>query len=191
MSKKKAKKRPGKVARKTASKHAQYVRFINEYLANGCNGGAAYKKLHPRITDRSADVLGSKLLANIDVSKLLAERQAELAKKYALTADDAIRSLSQAIHFDPRKLYNADGTLKSITGLDDDTAMALAGVDVVEMHVEGEDIPMYTKKIKWLDKNTAREQAMKHLGLFEKDNDQFANAVARIFKIPAKKHGSG
>ncbi len=115
------------------------------------------------------------MLKNVKVATLLRQRQAELAQKYELTTDSVIRSLSQAVHFDPRKLYNADGTLKSVVELDDDTAAALSGFEVVEEKGSGDDrgkVVGYTKKIKWLDKNTAREQAMKHLGLYMEDNRQ-------------------
>ncbi len=103
-----------------------------------------------------------------------------------------LRNLAQTLFFDPRNLFNDDGSLKSARDLDDETAQALASLEVVEMiNGKGKNTaPVYTKKLKWLDKNAARDQAMKYLGLFEKDNEQATNAVARIFIIPAKdKHG--
>lgn len=99
----------------------------------------------------------------------MAARQAEALEKFRLTADHFYRSLAQTLHFDPRKLYREDGTLKDITELDDDTAAALAGVDVSEEFGPSEDgrkLIGYTKKLKWLDKNTARDQLGKALRLY-------------------------
>lgn len=115
------------------------------------------------------------MLKNVKVATLLQQRQAELALKYELTTESVIKSLAQAVHFDPRKLYDAGGNLKSVQDLDDDTAMALAGFEVTEEKGSGDDrgkVIGYTKKVKWLDKNQAREQAMKHLGLYKADNLQ-------------------
>lgn len=115
------------------------------------------------------------MLKNVKVLTLLQQRQAELAQKYELTTEAVIKSLAQAVHFDPRKMFNIDGTLKAVHELDDDTAAALAGFEVTEEKGSGDDrgkVVGYTKKVKWLDKNTAREQAMKHLGLYLEDNKQ-------------------
>jgi hypothetical protein len=74
--------------------------------------------------------------------------------------------------FDPASLYNKDGTLKDITELDEDTRMALASIDFEQ--VGGKDSPVDVRKVKWASRHQAREQAMKHLGMFEVDNKQKA-----------------
>lgn len=107
----------------------------------------------------------------------MASRQAETLEKFRLTADHFYRSLAQALQFDPRKLYREDGSLKDITELDDDTAAALAGFEVAEeFQGRGDDRESvgYTKKVKWLDKNTARDQLGKALRLYA---DQPATTV--------------
>jgi len=154
------------------SAKARRDRFIQAYIANGGNGTQA--AITAGFSPKAADTRACQLMQDVRVTSALAKRQAELQAKYALTADDVIKSLAQTMYFDPRKLYREDGSLKSVNELDDDTAMALAQIEVVEMAGEAgaKHVPIYTKKVKWLDKNTAREQAMKHLGLFEQDNAQ-------------------
>ena len=46
--------------------------FLDEWLRNGLNASAAYKTLHPNVSDASARVLGSKKLAKINISAILA-----------------------------------------------------------------------------------------------------------------------
>lgn len=46
--------------------------FLSEWLKNGLNASAAYKTLHPKVSDASARVLGSKKLAKINISAILA-----------------------------------------------------------------------------------------------------------------------
>ena len=147
--------------------------FVEAYLANGGNATDAARTAG--FSARSAGQQGSALLKDPKVQELLKGRQEKLAAKFELTTEAVLRNLAQAIYFDPRKLYDEAGNLKPITDLDDDTAMALAGFEVTEEKGSGEDrgkVVGYTKKVKWLDKNTAREQAMKHLGQYKDDNAQ-------------------
>lgn len=140
-------------------------------------------------SERSAYSTGGRLLKRAEVSHRIEQRQAELRQKHELTTESVLASLRQAIQFDPRKLYNPDGSLKRVIDLDDDTAMALAGVEAVEsasasVGPDGEVayVPISTKKLKWLDKNAARDQANKILGHYKKDNEQPNAAVADAMK---------
>ena len=148
------------------------------------------------------------LLQNPIVIARIKELQADAAKNVGLTVEKVLRNLVDAIDFDPRKLYHEDGRLKAVHELDADTASVLAGIEVVEMaggaKIGGdagiEHVPMYTKKLKWLDKNTARDQAMKHFGLYKRDNeqrkpdekpfdqDEAARVIAFMLASAAKKH---
>jgi len=147
--------------------------FVEAYIANGGNATEAAKTAG--YSAKTAGQQGHMLLKDVEVSRALADRQQKLAAKFEITTEAVLRNLAQAIHFDPRKLVNEDGSAKAIQELDDDTAMALSGFEVTEEFIgRGEDRELsgYTKKFKWLDKNTARDQAMKHLGMFREDNDQ-------------------
>lgn len=147
--------------------------FAEAYMTNG--GNATQAAISAGFSAKTAGVTGHKLLKHAEISAMLKQRQTALAQKYELTTENVIRSLAQAVHFDPRKLYNEDGTMKAIHELDEDTAMALSGFEVVEEKGSGDErgkVVGFTKKVKWLDKNAAREQAMKHLGLYLEDNKQ-------------------
>lgn len=85
-----------------------------------------------------------------------------------------IQELSRLAFVDIRNLFNDDYTLKSVDQLDDDTAAALAGVELVSTTKGTGDYaePEWTKKIKTWDKRAALTELMKYLGMFEKDNQQ-------------------
>lgn len=155
-----------------AAEHRRIL-FIEAYLANGGNATNAAKAAG--FSAKSAHQQGCDLLKHPKVIHRLEQRKQEIAQKYALTTENVLKSLSQAIFFDPRKLYDENGNLKAIDTLDDDTAQALSGFEVTEERGDPENrslVTGYTKKVKWLDKNSAREQAMKHLGMYERDNKQ-------------------
>ena len=54
------------------------------------------------------------------------------------TVENIVRELLRIALFDPRKMFDAEGRLIPITELDDDTAAAIAGLDV-ERHTEFHD----------------------------------------------------
>lgn len=147
--------------------------FIEAYLTNG--GNASQAAIAAGYSPHTAGVTGSRLLKHAEVSAQLEQRRQALLSKLELNTESVLRSLAQALHFDPRKMFREDGSLKPVHELDDDTAMALAGFEVTEDFSgrgEKRELTGYTKKVKWLDKNAARDQAMKHLGMFREDNNQ-------------------
>lgn len=147
--------------------------FAEAYLANGGNGTQAAIQIG--LSERSAHAQACRLLKHPEVQALVAAGQQRLADRYELTTDSVARSLAQALFFDPRKLYDEQGRLKDVHELDEDTAMALAGFEVTEekQTIDGKrEVVGFTKKVKWLDKNAARDQAMKYRGMYQKDNAQ-------------------
>lgn len=151
------------------SEEQRALLFIEAYIANGNNGTKA--AIAAGFSPNGADVQACRMLVKPRIAAAIAARQAELAAKFRLTTDDVLNELRRIVHVDPRKFFNADGSLKKITDMDDDCAAALASVETDEISVDGAAIGV-TRKVKFWDKNSAIEKAMKHLGLFEKDNKQ-------------------
>lgn len=116
--------------------------------------------------------------------------------KHRLNTDDYYRSLAQTLHFDPRKLLDAGGAVKPLHELDDDTAMALAALEVSEItgpDGEGGRVAVgVVKKVRWLDKNAARDQLGKALRLYGEQqtvnvNFDFASAMRAARERAASK----
>lgn len=154
--------------------------FLETYLSNG--GNITKAALAAGFSAKSAAAQGSRLLKSAKIQQELDSRTSELANKLELNTFNVLRSLAQSVFFDPRKLYREDGNLKAVTELDDDTAQGLAGFEVLEeFSGRGESRALigHTKKVKWLDKNAARDQAAKILGLYKKDNEQPGAGLAQ------------
>lgn len=106
------------------------------------------------------------------------KRRTNIAVKTELSTDEIMADMARALRFDPRKLYDEKGQLKPIHELDNDTALCLTGIEtVVVKGTEGSETPMFVKKLKWESKATARDQALKVFGMYEKDNQQKAGAL--------------
>lgn len=157
--------RPG--TRKDAVSLRKFV-FVETYIANGGNATEAAKEAG--YSPKTAASQGQRLLKDADISARISGRAKEIAEKYRMTTELVARSIIQELTFDPAKLYNDDGTLKKVTELDEDTRMALTSLEV-EM-AGTSDMPILVRKIKWATRGQAREQLMKHLGMFERDNQQ-------------------
>lgn len=176
----KGKKKAAPKAKKTAkkampkpgtSKQAAELRrkhFAEAYIANGGNATEAAKIAG--YSEKTAHVKGAQLLKEVKVQEAISSRAEATAKNYEITTDVVIKSISQELHFDPAKLYTEDGKLKQITELDEDTRMALTAIEFEQFG--SPEAPVFVRKLKWASKNNAREQAMKHLGMFERDNKQ-------------------
>ena len=141
-------------------------RFCLAYIETG-NASEAYriaydaKGMKPESINRKAKEL-------LDNGKITARLRA-MAEKAGLTVERTLREVARIAYSDPRRLFREDGSLIPVCELDDDTAAAVASIEVAEM---GAEVVERTRKIKFLDKNSALDKAMKHLGLFKADNDQ-------------------
>lgn len=143
--------------------------FVEAYITNGRNATEAAKTAG--YSEKTAYSMGGQLLKHLETQRLLKDRQESLSAKYELTTENVIAELAKIVHADLRKVIGADGQVIPIKDWPDDMAAAIAAIEVAEIGQDGQAIGQ-TKKIKLWDKNSAIEKAMKHLGLFEKDNDQ-------------------
>ncbi len=173
-----------KLRRPRADLKERDERFAALYVSNGGNAKAASREIFKGIlTVAQAEAQSSAYLRRSYVQHLLTEHQhrvaAELEARYALTREHVLEALSNLVFADPRQLFNADGTLKHVVELDDRTAKMVSSFEVEELYEQQGTGRARSKvnigrvtKVKMWDKNSAVDKAMRHLGLFEKDNQQ-------------------
>lgn len=141
--------------------------FASEYVIDY---NATQAAIRAGYSERSAYSQAHELLKKHEIQEAIRELEAASSMRTAVTKDMVIRELARVAFVDPRKLFEDNGTPKDITMLDDDTAAALASVDIFEeFDYNGEgnrELIGYTKKYKWADKLRALEMLGKHLGMF-------------------------
>jgi phage terminase small subunit len=155
--------------------------FAEAYLANGGVGKAA--AIAAGYAESNASAQAVKMLNRPSVKLMIRERQDALAKTHRLTTDSVIAELSKIVHADPRRAFDDNGALLQVKDWPDDLAGAIASVEVEELFTgAGKDRTWigYTKKVKFWDKNSAIDKAMKHLGLFAEDNKQRLGALSDL-----------
>ena len=182
-----------------AQEDAQHRRklFVEAYLTNHGNGSQA--AVAAGFSEKTAAAAASRLLKHVDVLTQLQQRRKVVIEKMELTTERTLREIARLAYVDPRKFFHADGTPKHIQELDDDTAAALAGIEVTEEWAGTGHSRVQTgvtKKYKLADKNAALEKAMKHLGEYEADNRQrnpiqemSEDALSRFIERKAKEAG--
>jgi len=134
---------------------------------------------------KTADQQASRLLKNVKVRQAVDSHNAEIIEKVkaetGITLERTLREIARIGYFDPRRMFSQDGVPLAITELDDDTAAAVAGLEVLEEFAgSGQDrVKIGTvKKWKLSEKKGALDMLMKHLGGYKADNAQAGEAAA-------------
>lgn len=165
---------------------AKQEAFCIAYLECG-NASKAYRQVYSikNMSDASIHVAASRLLANAKITLRLQELRQPAIEAAQVTVEKVLQEAARLAFADVRKLYRPDGTLIPIHELDDDIAAAITGVDVVE---SGDKV--LTKKYKLADKNAAIERLFKHLGMYERDNQQQVDPLAAVLQAIASRSNS-
>lgn len=149
-------------------------KFVDEYLVDL---NATQAAIRAGYTTNRADSIGYDNLRKPEIQSAIKKRQTELSKKTEITQERVLEEYAKIAFLNPKEFYKEDGSLKDIPELDDDVAAALVGMDVTQKYFKDEDATEHTSKIKMADKLRALEALSKHLGLFEKDNEQKKSKV--------------
>lgn len=132
------------------------VEYQKDFNATQAAIRAGYSK-------RTADRIGPELLGKTCIAEAIKEATEKRLKKIEISAERVLQEIARCSLFDVRKLFNEDGSLKPPHEWDDDTAAAVAGLDVQEITV-GEKVGT-VKKVKTVDKRGSLELLAKHFKL--------------------------
>lgn len=136
-------------------------RFVDEYLIDLNATQAATRAGYSQKTARQQ---GERLLSNADIQTALTSRMKAREHRTEITQDRVLQEIARVAFFDPRKLFNDDGSPKRLVDLDDDAAAVVAGLDVAT--IGNADVGIgQVMKYKIADKLKAIDQCMSHLGM--------------------------
>ncbi len=144
--------------------------FADEYLID-LNATRAYKMAYPNVTkEETAAAAGARLLRNVKVEEYIQERMKDREKRTEITQDMVLKELAKVGFFDIRRLFDDSGKPLDITGLDNETAACIVGLEVMDIYEgtgEDKEFVGYIKKYKLSDKLKALEMIGRHLGMFK------------------------
>ena len=159
---------------------AKQTQFVAEYLIDL---NATQAAIRAGYSVKTANEQGARLLANVSVRAALQKSMQARSTRTEVTSDRVLKEIARIAFFDPRKMFGVGGQPLEVTDLDDDTAAAIGGLDVLEEwdgSGENKVLRGYVKKYKIADKNSALEKLAKHLGLYEMDNHQKTDALTEV-----------
>lgn len=143
-------------------------RFVEEYPIDF---NATQAAIRAGYSEKTAYSIGHENLNKPEIQSAIAERVTKIAEKVEITQERILQEYARIGFSDIRKTLTPGGNLLNPNDWDDDTAAAIAGVEVVtrQLHTDDEDGPKieYTHKIKTWDKPKALDAMAKHLGMFE------------------------
>jgi phage terminase small subunit len=167
-------------------------RFALEYLKDL---NATQAAIRAGYSKKTAYAQGQRLLKHVEVKEVAQHKGRAAFEKLDISVDRVLNEIARLAFLDPRKFYDEAGNLKAITELDDDTAAALAGMEVEEAYEhfgKGQAKPTgLLKKIKFADKSKNLEMLGRYHKLFtdkvEITNlDELATAISRARARAAK-----
>lgn len=158
--------------------------FVREYLVDL---NATQAAIRAGYSARSASTEGERLLRNAEIAAAVQRGMDKRADKVGITAERVLREIEKLAFFDPRKLFDDDGAPIHVSKLDDDTAAAVAGLDVV---MQGNQDVGFAQvlKVKLTDKSKNLELLGRHLKLFT-DKIEIGGAVAVVKDFTGRSDG--
>lgn len=159
---------------------ARQLRFIDEYVIDLSATKAAIRAGY---SAKTAGAIGCENLTKPKIKVLVDEKLKEQGDKSEQLRDRVMQEMGRLAFVDIRKAFDKEGKPKPIQELDDDTAAAIAGIEVEvetsrtrKINEDGEDEGdqiqteiARTHKFKMVDKQGALVSLARHLGMFDKD----------------------
>lgn len=138
--------------------------FVKEYLIDL---NATQAAIRAGYSVKTAGKIGQENLIKPEIKAAIQEAMDKRANKLEITAERVLQEIARLAFYDPRKFFDEDGRIKPISELDDDTAMALGGIETLHKIVGDEKDGMAViTKIKLVDKGQNLERLGRHLKLF-------------------------
>jgi len=132
--------------------------FCHEYVIDFNGTQAAIRAGYSK---KTAYAQANQMLDDLEVQLVIAQVKSGQREKLIFGRDEVLRELQRIAGADVRKLYGANGHLKKITELDDDTASA---VDSIEHNIGAETV---IAKVKMSSKLGALKELAKHHNIYE------------------------
>lgn len=155
-------------------------RFCEEYIVD-LNGTQA--AIRAGYSERTAKAIASENLTKPDVRKYIKNLREEARERNRIKLDELIQTLAAIVRLDPIDLFNDNGTVKNLSDIPESARKCITELKLMEISSVDGPIGMM-KTIKLTSKLEAIEKLMKHLGGYEKDNEQRKPEIGTVVVLP-------
>lgn len=135
---------------------------------------AAYRSVFntSRMKPETVNQRAYELFKESEVTARIEFLQQNIANRNEIEIDELVKCLAGMVRFDVGELYDENGQLKQIHEMSLTARQMITQLDTFEQHDNKGEFIGTTKKIRTIPKLDAIEKLMKHLGAYEKDNQQ-------------------
>ncbi|MBD0822624.1 terminase small subunit [Aestuariibaculum marinum] len=154
--------------------------FCQEYVVDY---NATQAAIRSGYSERTARSQGQRLLTKADISARIEELKEEIKERNKITIDECVQMLTAMARFDVADLYNEDGSLKAMKDIPKEARLVIEGFESDEIKIEDAVIGV-SRKVKLSSRRSNIIELMKHLGGYEKDNNQKKTDNVVMFKLP-------
>lgn len=151
--------KPNKEPRELTPKQEQFVR---EYLIDL---NATQAAIRAGYSEKTAHSQGPRLLEDVGVRAAIEARQGKRLAKTEITGERVLSAIAEIAFGDIRKMFGENGELKRPAEWDDETAAAVAGLEIVTVS-KGEGEIEHVAKIKRADRLRALDMLARHHSLY-------------------------
>ena len=142
-------------------------RFCEEYL---CDLNATQAAIRAGYSEKTAGQIGEQNLKKLEIQETISQLQAARSERVGVTADMVLQELAKIGFSNIQDYLNGDLSIKDLTSIERQKADAVASIKKTVM--EFETGTKTTVEFKLHDKLKALEMVGRHIGFFEKDNEQ-------------------
>lgn len=155
---------------------AKQENFCQAYIRLA-DKSAAYReaydcsKMKPESINRKA----VEMFENGNITARIEELQQEVIERNKITVDELIQTMAAMVRFDISDFYDENGNFKNIHDIPKEARLMISQIESDEIWIMNQGVKQTigeTKKIRTINKMDAIEKLMKHLGGYEKDNNQ-------------------
>lgn len=168
-------------------------KFCQKYIELEGNASEAYRQSYDCKNSGEATINNEAylLLQNPDIALRIKELEGLHLARHKTTIDRVVAEYAKLAFLDARKAFYPDGSLKPLNELDDETAAAIAGLEIEEKII-GEETFARIKKIKLADKKGSLDSLAKYLSMFvdkveHSGNITLSDLVSDSYKKPDEK----
>lgn len=141
--------------------------FCKEYLVDL---NATQAAIRAGYSKRTAGSVGHENLKKPEIESRISELKGQRAEKLDITAERVLEELAKIGFSNAAELRDSWDSLKDWDQLTDEQKSVISEVEVTT--TVGESYTSTKRKVKLYDKLAALEKISRHIGFFEKDNDQ-------------------
>lgn len=160
-------------------------KFCLEYLKDL---NATQAAIRAGYSEKTATVIGAQNLTKVNIQEFINEAREKDANNAEIDRAMVLEAYRRLAFYDARKFYDADGNILSVPDLDEETAFALTGFDVMEEKggtgKGTQEVLGYTKKIKMSNRKDALDSICKVLGFNSADKVEHSGKITNINSVP-------